>query len=108
MESLGAGLQDQQMEPFIMTVDHKGNARTNTITHSGDEFVICLKGEVEYCVGKRIYQLKPGDSLLFKATQPHWCRKITQFPPELLGVFVCTQESDLTRQRHLGIHSRSA
>jgi len=108
MESLGAGLQDQQMEPFIMTINHKGNAQTNTITHSGEKCFYCLKGEVECCVGKRIYQLKPGDSLLFKATQPHWCRKITQFPPELLVVFVCTQESDLAQQRQIGMHSKSA
>lgn len=108
MESLGAGLEDQQMEPFLLSIDNEATSRPNSIIHSGEEFVFCLKGEVEYCVGRRLYQLKPGDSLIFKATQPHWCRKVTQVPTEILVIFESTQESDLARQRHLEMHSKSA
>jgi transcriptional regulator with XRE-family HTH domain len=107
MESLGAGLQNQQMEPFLMIIDHEVNSQTNSIIHPGEEFVYCLKGEAEYCVGRRRYQLKPGDSLLFKATQPHWCRKVTTIPLEIIVIFASNQENDIARQRHLEMHSKA-
>jgi transcriptional regulator with XRE-family HTH domain len=107
MESLGTGLLDQQMEPFLITLDNRGTSQINSVIHSGEEFVYCLKGEVEYCVGKRLYQLKPGDSLLFKATQPHWCRKITQIPAKIILVLESTQESGRTMQSHLAMHANS-
>jgi transcriptional regulator with XRE-family HTH domain len=105
MESLGAGLEDQQMEPFLMTLDNQTNSQINSITHSGEEFVYCLKGEIEYYVGKRRYEMRPGDSLLFKANQPHWCRQVTRSPVEVLVIFTATQESDIARERHMEMHS---
>lgn len=108
MESLGGGLIDQQMEPFLMILDNETTSQTKATSHSGEEFVYCLKGEIEYCVGKQLYQLCPGDSLFFKAWQPHWCRKITQIPAEVLVIFDATQDNDLARQHHLSMRSESA
>ena len=105
MECLGKGLMDQQMEPFVMTIDNQFNSKVNSILRSGEEFVYCLKGEIEFCVGKRLYQLKPGDSLLFKANQPHWCRKATKMPAKILVVLKATPGREISRPSRLEMHA---
>ena len=41
------------------------------MTHSGHEFVLCLRGELIYDVGDETYHLEAGDSLLFSASLEH-------------------------------------
>ena len=38
------------------------------MSHTGHEFVFCLRGELEYQVERQVFPLQPGDSLLFVAT----------------------------------------
>ncbi len=101
MESLGIGLLNQQLEPFRIQIQPgKGNSN-DPITHSGEEFVHCLEGEIDYCVGDRIFHLVQGDSLLFEATQPHAYLNSSQNPATILLVFQSSQDSHLARQFHL-------
>lgn len=44
---------------------------SETVSHAGEEFVFVLQGEIRYCVDKKIYHLKAGDSVHFDATKPH-------------------------------------
>jgi transcriptional regulator with XRE-family HTH domain len=101
MESLGLGLQNQQLEPFLMTVEPGAGDVEATVTHPGEEFVYCLAGEVEYRVGGQTYHLEPGDGLLFKASQPHCFANPTPAPATLLIVFQATGRSHLAHRRHL-------
>ena len=39
--------------------------------HSGEELVYCLDGKIQYTINGSTYNLKPGDSLHFKANLPH-------------------------------------
>lgn len=48
IESLGIGLRNQQLEPFFVTVPADLSEDTTAITHAGEEFVYCLKGESIY------------------------------------------------------------
>lgn len=105
MENLGNGLSDQNLQPFIMTVELESGNETNPIAHTGEEFVYCLEGRIEYRVEKRLYQLGPGDSLLFKAKQIHWCRNLALNPTIILLVFQSNQDKDLARQLHLAMKS---
>ena len=41
------------------------------MSHSGHEFVFCLRGEFIYEVGEEAYTLEAGDSLLFSADHEH-------------------------------------
>ena len=101
MEGLGAGLPDQQLESFLVTVDPGAGSAVNPITHSGEEFVYCLEGEIEYRVGDRLYQLQAGDSLLFAATQPHcFCNRMETRATVLL-VFQTSGDSHVAHERHL-------
>ncbi|MFW5695808.1 MAG: cupin domain-containing protein [Alkalispirochaeta sp.] len=48
-----------------------GGRSGSPITYPGEEFVLCLQGEVECIVAGRSFMLEVGDALLFDATQPH-------------------------------------
>nr|MBN1229193.1 helix-turn-helix transcriptional regulator [Anaerolineae bacterium] len=102
MDSLGIGLRNQQLEPFLMTVAPGASNLDQPIRHPGEEFIFCLKGEIEYCVEDRVYRLEAGDSLLFEATRPHCFRNAMATPAELMVVFQADRGTHLARQRHLG------
>lgn len=103
MESLGIGLINQQLEPFLLRIEPGAGNIHDPITHSGEEFVHCLEGEVEYCVGDRVFKLGVGDSLLFDASQPHGCRNSNRRPGTFLLVFKASQDAHLTRQLHMEV-----
>ena len=103
VESLGAGLHDQQLEPFLLTVPAgQTNDDHGPITHGGQEFVHCMEGAVEYQIGDERYQLEAGDSLLFEAEQPHQFRNHASTDAVLLVVFSACDGSRNGRHLHLG------
>lgn len=87
MESLGAGLPYQQLEPFIVTVAPSAGNADQPVVHVGEEFVHCLDGELDYYVAGRPYRLAAGYSLLFQATHPHCFFNPTTRPARLLLIF---------------------
>jgi transcriptional regulator with XRE-family HTH domain len=74
IESLGSGLPDQMLEPFLMTLMPGTVSGADPISHAGEEFVYCLDGQVEYLVDEQWHRLEVGDSLLFQSQQSHLCR----------------------------------
>lgn len=87
IESLGIGLRDQRLEPFLVTLESGAGAESELITHPGQEFVFCLEGQIEYRIGQESYRLDAGDSLLFEAAQPHRFLNTTDSPAVILLVF---------------------
>lgn len=104
VESLGAGLPEQQIEPFLMTLEPGTTSGEDPIQHGGEEFVHCLMGQVEYQVGDESHRLRKGDSLLFRADQPHSCQNASGKRARLLVVILAPPgEVHVTQQRHLMI-----
>jgi transcriptional regulator with XRE-family HTH domain len=101
VESLGVGLQNQQIEPFLITIEPGAGDLNDPITHPGQEFVYCLQGKVEYHVAEEIYQLQPGDSLLFEASQQHCFKNNTAVRATILIIFQAAQGKHIARHRHL-------
>ncbi|HKJ28125.1 MAG TPA: XRE family transcriptional regulator [Anaerolineales bacterium] len=100
IESLGAGLPFQQLEPLKFTIEpaEKGDSEINDlepVAHSGEEFVYCLKGKLDYTIDDQIYRLEPGDCLLFKASHPHSWRALGPENAEVLLVL----QADETQPR---------
>lgn len=71
LESLGTALQDQTLEPFVVTLKPRAGSGRRAMVHVGHELVYCLEGVIEYVVGEESCQLTAGDSLLFEARIPH-------------------------------------
>jgi len=70
-EGLGGEHFIGNIEPFLLTLETSANSGPQVISHTGDEFVFCLRGQLEYHVEHQIYELSPGDSLLFAAHLKH-------------------------------------
>ena len=71
IEGLGARLDGQQMEPFLITLASHADMGAGRVVHEGQEFVVCLAGRLCYEIDGVDYVLAPGDFLLFAASQPH-------------------------------------
>ena len=97
LESLGSGIRNQQVEPFPITVEPGSGNIDQPITHSGEEFVYCLQGEVAYMVGDRVYALEAACSLLFDASLPHGFSCKGEKPARLLMVFHTAEGGHLAR-----------
>jgi transcriptional regulator with XRE-family HTH domain len=108
MESLGIGLHNQQLEPFLIRVAGGTGNMEQPVNHPGEEFVYCLEGEVDYCVGDRVYQLEAGCSLLFEATISHCFHNTTNKPALLMMVFHASTGGHLARQLHLELATKGA
>ena len=101
MESLGIGLFNQQLEPFLMKIEPGITNIDDPVAHPGEEFIHCMEGEVEYCVENRVFQLGGGDSLLFDAKQPHGYRNQSHKPVTILMIFQATRDLHRVQQLHL-------
>ena len=87
MESLGNGLPNQQLEPFLMTIEPGGSSKRSQITHSGEELVYVLGGSLICRINEEEHKLEKGDSLLFLASQPHIYRNQTKKPAQIVIIF---------------------
>lgn len=70
-EGLGGEQFVGRVEPFMLTLESNANSGPRSMSHTGHEFVFCLRGDLEYQVERQIYQLSAGDSLLFAAHLKH-------------------------------------
>jgi transcriptional regulator with XRE-family HTH domain len=70
-EGLGGAQFSGRVEPFMLTLESGASSGIRSITHTGHEFVFCLRGKLEYSVDKQFFQLEPGDSLLFASKLQH-------------------------------------
>jgi transcriptional regulator with XRE-family HTH domain len=70
-EGLGGENFIGNMEPYLITLESSANSGPQVMTHTGHEFVFCLRGKLEYAVENHVYELAPGDSILFAAHLKH-------------------------------------
>jgi transcriptional regulator with XRE-family HTH domain len=70
-EGLGGESFIGRVEPFMLTLEGGATSGPHGLVHSGHEFVICLKGQLEYEVEEQRFTLQPGDSLLFASKLRH-------------------------------------
>ena len=102
LETLATGLHNQQIEPFLITLAPSAGSLDNPITHPGQEFVLCLSGQVDYHVGERVFSLEAGDSLLFEASERHCFQNTGETEACILVVFQAAIGIHLARKRHFG------
>jgi len=100
LESLGTGLEEQSLEPFLVTMKPRADSGQQIMVHTGQEMVYCLQGEVEYEVAGQPYHLAAGDTLLFEARLAHRWRNPTEMPATFLMVF-CTGGKGSPVEQHL-------
>jgi len=55
----------------MLTLESGASSGPHNIVHTGHEFVLCLRGRLEYFVEKQTFHLEAGDSLLFASRLQH-------------------------------------
>jgi len=70
-EGLGGESFIGRVEPFMLTLESGASSGPFGIVHTGHEFVLCVRGELEYQVENERFVLEAGDSLLFAAQLKH-------------------------------------
>jgi len=70
-EGLGGERYDGLIEPYMITLEAGTSSGRFNMSHSGHEFVFCLRGELEYVINDKTYLLESGDALLFSASLEH-------------------------------------
>ena len=70
-EGLGGEKFTGRVEPFVLTLEAGASSGPHPMVHTGHEFVYCLRGQLEYLVERELYEMQPGDSLLFAAQLQH-------------------------------------
>jgi XRE family transcriptional regulator, regulator of sulfur utilization len=100
IEGLGARLRDQQLEPFHLTLEPHANAGDRQVAHTGQEFVCCYRGCVEYEIDGTTYVLHAGDYLLFEADLPHYWRNPGEETAELLLILRAPELPEDLARRH--------
>ncbi len=72
--SLAAGRPSRHMDPFVITVDPRGEADHELVGHEGEEWLYGMEGEIEIEYGKEIYVLHTGESIYYDSIVPHQVR----------------------------------
>lgn len=70
-EGLGGESFIGRVEPFMLTLESGASSGPFGIVHSGHEFVMCLRGQLEYQVENQRFTMEAGDSLMFAAELRH-------------------------------------
>jgi XRE family transcriptional regulator, regulator of sulfur utilization len=103
IESLGARLHGQLIEPFHLTLAPHAVCGEQHVVHLGQELVYCVRGCIEYDLDGTRYLLQPGDFLLFYADLPHCWRNPTEETAEIVLVLQAPQPLSAA-ERHFLSH----
>lgn len=101
MESLGIGLENQLLEPFLIRLNPGGPQMPDLVSHAGQEFALCVEGRIDFRIAGVSYLLEPGDSLLFEASQPHCFQNMGQERATMVVVFGSSEQNHVARRRHM-------
>lgn len=70
--SLGFEKRERLMEPFLVTLTEESlEHKKVSLSHSGEEFIYVIEGEIEFEIMGRTEILRRGDSAYFDSTMPH-------------------------------------
>ncbi|MBU2891267.1 XRE family transcriptional regulator [Celeribacter halophilus] len=87
---IGSNNSGVVVEPYLITLDSTSD-RFPAFQHEGIEMLYMLEGRVNYRHGEQIYELEPGDSLLFDSDAPHGPEVIVELPAKYLSIITYPQ-----------------
>jgi transcriptional regulator with XRE-family HTH domain len=100
MEGLGGEQFTGKVSPFLVNLDPGATSGSAPMSHTGHEFVYCIRGKLEYQVEKQVFQLEPGDSLLFAAQLKHNWKSLAGSATSALIIISEHTESQQALGRH--------
>lgn len=74
-QSLAYTYKNRIMEPLLVTIEPDVKP-VEPVTHSGQEYNLCLEGKMEVLFDGKVIPLSEGDSIYFNPARPHGQRAI--------------------------------
>jgi transcriptional regulator with XRE-family HTH domain len=105
-EGLGGETFTGRVEPFALTLESGAHSGVKTIVHGGHEFVLCLRGQLEYQVEDETYRLEAGDSLLFASRLRHRWRNPGPTVTNAIFVLSGFEEGERPSEHHLAARNK--
>ncbi len=68
---LGSTGAHSLMEPMLLTLQSGGRSGSRPVAHQGEEFAFVADGDVCLTLADRVYQLRSGDAVTFRADTSH-------------------------------------
>jgi len=93
------------IEPYIVRISPTTEWGTGQIYHSGYEFVLCLKGNIDFTMSNEIFSLCEGDSLLFNSEAPHLMFNPNEFEASILLIFFPPRFKEKLITKHLYVQT---
>ncbi len=87
---IGSNNSGVVVEPYLIVLTTQSD-RFPTFQHEGIEVLYMLEGRVGYRHGDQVYDLEPGDSLVFDADSPHGPQELTVLPARYLSIICYPQ-----------------
>jgi transcriptional regulator with XRE-family HTH domain len=75
------------VEPYLIEL-REGSAPYTEFRHAGVEFIYMISGRVSYRHDDRVYELRPGDALLFDSAAPHGPQLLEKLPATYLSIII--------------------
>ncbi len=100
-EGLGGEFFSGRVEPFMLTLESGAHSGRFPMVHTGHEFVLCLRGQLEYQVENQLFLLGPGDSLLFAAELKHQWRNPGNTVTNAVFVLAGFEEGESPSEFHI-------
>jgi transcriptional regulator with XRE-family HTH domain len=100
-EGLGGERFSGRVEPFAITLESGTTSGPYPMIHSGHEFVICLRGQLEYQVENELYLLEAGDTLLFTSNLKHRWRNPGNTVTNAVFVLSGFEEGESPSEHHM-------
>lgn len=87
---IGSNPSGVQVEPYLITLTSESDVFP-TFQHEGIEMLYMLEGEIDYRHGRKVFALKPGDTLFFDADAPHGPDSLRKLPARYLSIICYPQ-----------------
>ena len=105
IQDLGQNFAGNAVQALMVSLLPGRGSGERMIVHTGHEFVLVMRGSVQYQIDKEIYSLQSGDSLLFQAHLPHRWENSGEEPAEFMLFLHPSEMSDTPLERHFESNS---
>lgn len=80
------------VEPYLIELK-KGSVPYTAFRHAGVEFIYMISGKVTYRHDDQLYQLRPGDALMFDSAALHGPQDLQDLPATYLSIIIYEQSN---------------
>jgi transcriptional regulator with XRE-family HTH domain len=85
--AVSSKLTGTRLEVLHCTIEKGGNSGRENLLHDNEEVAVCLRGGVEFVIGKERIILEPMDSIHIRRNVSHRWRNVWEDKTELLFIF---------------------